>query len=201
MTPKALVRWQETPLEGWKRLPPDHPIYSEGPSITFLRRTPGQLPQKAIVFPQTDSPSDLEFEPDDESDDESDDDSSSAHKCPYCQKEDSCEHLLLLVDLTFRNAGNGALFDKFEARWREIRDEFRDEFGECYDFDEGKFFDELLDDVSRLSDAENFWDFEGGPGQSCSYHAFYCQNDISIKKAIDTFYVRSEEKPVSSDTD
>ena len=162
-----------------------------------MRRTPGQLPQKAIVFPQTDSPSDSEFEPDDESDD----DSSSAHKCPYCQKEDSCEHLLLLVDLTFRNAGNGALFDKFEARWREIRDEFRDEFGECYDFDEGKFFDELLDDVSRLSDAENFWDFEGGPGQSCSYHAFYCQNDISIKKATDTFYVRSEEKPVSSDTD
>ena len=195
MTRKASVRWQET--FSFKPLPPDHPIYSEGPSITFLRRTPKQLPQKAIVFPQTDSPSDSEFEPDDESDD----DSSSAHKCPYCQKEDSCEHLLLLVDLTFRNAGNGALFDKFEARWREIRDEFRDEFGECYDFDEGKFFDELLDDVSRLSDAENFWDFEGGPGQSCSYHAFYCQNDISIKKAIDTFYVRSEEKPVSSDTD
>jgi hypothetical protein len=196
MTQKASVRWQETLSEGWKIAGPDHPIYSEGPSITFLRRTPKQSQQKDIVFPQTDSPSDLEFEPDDESDD----DSSSAFKCPYCQKEDSCEHLLLLVNLTFRNAGNGALFDKFEARWREIRDEFRDEFGERYDFDEGKFFDELLDDVSRLSDAENFWDFEGGPGQSCSYHAFYCQNDISIKKAIDTFYVRSEEKPVSSDT-
>ena len=58
MTPKALVRWQETPLEGWKKAGPDHPIYSEGPSITFLRRTPKQSPQKAIVFPQTDSPSD-----------------------------------------------------------------------------------------------------------------------------------------------
>ena len=60
MTQKALLdRWRnEPPLEGWKRLPPDHPIYSEGPSITFLRRTPGQLQQKDIVFPQTDSPSD-----------------------------------------------------------------------------------------------------------------------------------------------
>ena len=58
MTPEALERWLETPLEGWKKAGPDHPIYSEGPSITFLRRTPGQLPQKAIVFPQTDSPSD-----------------------------------------------------------------------------------------------------------------------------------------------
>ena len=190
MTPEALARWEAAPSR-FKVLPPDHPIYSEGPSITFLRRTPKQLQQKDIVFPQTDSPSDLEFEPDDESDD----DSSSAHKCPYCQKEDSCEHLLLLVNLTFRNAGNGPLFDKFEARWREIQHEYGD------DFDESEFFDELLNDVSGLSDAENFWDFEGGPGQSCSYHAFYCQNDISIKKAIDTFYVRSEEKPVSSDTD
>ena len=57
MTQKASVRWQET-SRFFKPLAPDHPIYSEGPSITFLRRTPGQLPQKAIVFPQTDSPSD-----------------------------------------------------------------------------------------------------------------------------------------------
>ncbi len=44
MTQKASVRWQETPLEGWKKAGPDHPIYSEGPSITFLRRTPKQSP-------------------------------------------------------------------------------------------------------------------------------------------------------------
>ena len=60
MTQKASVRWQDRLPEGFKVLPPDHPIYSEGPSITFLRRTPGQLPQKAIVFPQTDSPNDLD---------------------------------------------------------------------------------------------------------------------------------------------
>ncbi len=56
MTQKALMdRWRdEPPLEGWKRAGPDHPIYSEGPSITFLRRTPKQSQQKDIVFPQTD---------------------------------------------------------------------------------------------------------------------------------------------------
>ena len=58
MTQKASVRWQETLSEGWKIAGPDHPIYSEGPSITFLRRTPKQSQQKDIVFPQTDSPSD-----------------------------------------------------------------------------------------------------------------------------------------------
>ncbi len=56
MTPEALAHWEAT--SSFKTLPPDHPIYSEGPSITFLRRTPKQLPQKDIVFPQTDSPSD-----------------------------------------------------------------------------------------------------------------------------------------------
>ena len=58
MTQKKLDRWQDKVLKDWPRLPPDHPIYSEGPSITFLHRTPKQSPQKAIVFPQTDSPSD-----------------------------------------------------------------------------------------------------------------------------------------------
>ncbi len=54
MTQKASVRWQDSLPEGFKTLPPDHPIYSEGPSITFLRRTPKQSQQKDIVFPQTD---------------------------------------------------------------------------------------------------------------------------------------------------
>ena len=57
MTPEALARWEAAPSR-FKVLPPDHPIYSEGPSITFLRRTPKQSQQKDIVFPQTDSPSD-----------------------------------------------------------------------------------------------------------------------------------------------
>ena len=57
MTQKASVRWQET-SRFFKPLPLDHPIYSEGPSITFLCRTPKQSQQKDIVFPQTDSPSD-----------------------------------------------------------------------------------------------------------------------------------------------
>ena len=58
MTQKKLDRWQDKVLKDWPTLPPDHPIYSEGPSITFLHRTPKQSPQKAIVFPQTDSPND-----------------------------------------------------------------------------------------------------------------------------------------------
>ena len=31
---------------GFKRLPPDHPIFSEGPTITFLRHVPQELKQQ-----------------------------------------------------------------------------------------------------------------------------------------------------------
>jgi hypothetical protein len=42
---------------GWKPLPPDHPIFSEGPSITFLSDSPRQSPAKATTSPLGASPS------------------------------------------------------------------------------------------------------------------------------------------------
>ena len=50
MTQEKLVRWQDSLLDGFKKLPPDHPIYSEGPSITFLRpQPPKHLPKLRIL--------------------------------------------------------------------------------------------------------------------------------------------------------
>jgi hypothetical protein len=43
---------------GIKWAGPDHPVYSEGPSITFSSRTPKQSQQKAIVSLPTSSPTD-----------------------------------------------------------------------------------------------------------------------------------------------
>jgi hypothetical protein len=34
---------------GWPQLPPDHPIYSEGPSITFVSHPPERAPAKATT--------------------------------------------------------------------------------------------------------------------------------------------------------
>jgi len=53
MTPELMARLE---ARGFKRLPPDHPIYSEGPSITFSSRTPKPSDQKAIVSLPIDSP-------------------------------------------------------------------------------------------------------------------------------------------------
>ena len=40
--------------------------------------------------------------------------------CPYCNSEDSCEHLLLQVDLTFRDAVGGELYELFRKKWFSI---------------------------------------------------------------------------------
>lgn len=43
---------------GWKMAGPEHPVYSEGPSITSSSRTPDLSDQKAIVSLPIDSESD-----------------------------------------------------------------------------------------------------------------------------------------------
>jgi hypothetical protein len=43
---------------GWTPAPPDHPVYSEGPSITFSSRTPKRSEPKVIDSPLNGSPKD-----------------------------------------------------------------------------------------------------------------------------------------------
>lgn len=103
--------------------------------------------------------------------------------CPFCNSEDDCDHLLLRVDLTFRYAVSGALYSDFRAKWGDILDENT----ESDDFDEGEAFSSLLDHVVCLADAESYSEFEGGPGQSSDYQAFYCSSKKSISKALATW--------------
>ena len=93
---KALAKEWGIPM-----LPPDHPIYSEGPQITLSSHTRAQSPGKAIVsLPKST---------------ESEDDGESDNMCSYCNIEDDCEHLLLSVDVTFRQAGGGELYERLIA--------------------------------------------------------------------------------------
>lgn len=103
--------------------------------------------------------------------------------CPYCDSEDLCDHLLLLVDLTFKDVIGGALNDAFRAKWHAILDEN----SERDDFNENEAFLVLLDDVSCLADEQRYWEFEGGPGQSSDYQAYFCHSTESISKALATW--------------
>ena len=98
---------------------------------------------------------------------------------PFCNSEDSCEHLLLQVDLTFRDAVGGVIYEAFREKWFSILDANEDN----EDFDEGEAFERLLEDVACLADAENCWEFEGGPGQSCNYQAYFCSSKKTIAGA------------------
>lgn len=93
----------------------------------------------------------------------------AAESCPYCRSRQGCSHLLLRVDTTFRSAEGGALQARFNERWSATSARGQSDPG----FDERGAFDELLESVGQLADAERSWDVEGGPGQSSGYLAYF----------------------------
>ena len=114
--------------------------------------------------------------------DQSDDDPyAGLPRCPYCLSEDDCEHLLLLVDITFRTAEGGILMDRFNARWHELCEAGGDSF------DEYEPFNTLLEDVDRLAERQIEYDFEGGPGMSSSYVGYYIKTLEKSKEALSKF--------------
>jgi hypothetical protein len=100
--------------------------------------------------------------------------------CPYCDSENDCEHLLLRMDLTFREFQGGALAGAFEERWTLIMEEN----SENDDFDERETFDNLLWDVISLADCERYWESDGGPGMSSNYQAYFSENAEAAKIAV-----------------
>ena len=89
---------------------------------------------------------------------------SRENECPYCGSDEKCKHLLLIVDLTFREAGSGVLYEEFTKAWNKITDNYEDT-----DFDESEEFNKLLEDVEDISEATSYEVIEGGPGMSSEY--------------------------------
>jgi len=128
--------------------------------------------------PMPDEDRDDEYE--DEHDDEHDDEEGS-RECPYCRSEETCPHLLLTVDKTFRTAEGGVLMDAFNARWNVLVDKGGQRF------DEYSAFVELLERVASLSDAETEHRHDGPPGMSSAYLSFYAGSDGKMKAAVRRF--------------
>jgi len=97
-------------------------------------------------------------------------DEDGARRCPYCSSSNDCEHLLLLVDRTFRTAEGGALMRVFDERWSDLCEKGGD------DFDERQPFEDLLEEVDSSSDYSADFDFDGGPGMSSSYSIYYVKS-------------------------
>ena len=110
--------------------------------------------------------------------------------CPFCASADDCEHLLLVVDLTFRTSDGGDLFEAFDDRWRAISDHESD------DFDEEERFNDLLEEVDSLSDVSLDYVIEGGPGMTSQYRVYFCSSLERVEAAV----VRFEEGTREVDT-
>lgn len=117
--------------------------------------------------------------------DEDDEGTTDENVCPFCASIFGCEHLLLLVDLTFRTSDEGALFKAFGDRWGAISDR------EDNDFDEGDIFNDLLKKVDSLSDDSLTYIFEGGPGMTSEYGMYFCSSRERVESAVKRFEVAS----------
>lgn len=110
-----------------------------------------------------------------------DEDEDESHKCPYCSSSDSCPHVLLVVDKTFRIAEGGALMDAFNDRWSKLCDEGGD------DFDESEPFAELLEEVDCYANSSADFDISGGPGRSSGYVIFYVVSADKAQEVLTRF--------------
>jgi hypothetical protein len=106
--------------------------------------------------------------------------SDKSPKCPFCNSSNACEHLLLLVDKTFRSAEGGLLMNAFTHHWNAL-------FDEDEDMDEREVFDSLLEEVADVADAESNYDYEGGPGMSSDYAYYYIKSGEGAKELIERF--------------
>lgn len=91
-------------------------------------------------------------------------------ECPYCRKvNEECEHLMLVVDTTFREIGGGHLYTLANERLRQI-------FGDEEVENESERFADFLDEISSITTAEVEYEFDGGPGRCSGYINYYCED-------------------------
>ena len=119
-------------------------------------------------------------EPDDE--DKSTDDDGEV-RCPFCQTTENCDHFLLIVDRTFRTAEGGPIYDTFNSKWSD-RSANQPEDKE---FDERDAFEELLEEVDCLADAQIGSSQSSAAGMSSAYISFFCCSKKRTQSAVKKF--------------
>ncbi len=103
-------------------------------------------------------------------------------RCPFCDTTNNCDHLLLMVDQTFRHAEGGVLYEAFNAKWSKIVEDADDP-----DFYEHEPFEELLQEVDALADSELTASPDSAPGMSSTYSYYYCSSKKKTLAALKKF--------------
>ena len=103
--------------------------------------------------------------------------------CPFCQATENCDHRLLVVDITFRTANGGLLFEAFDNKWSDLSEAH----SEDENFDESGTFEELLKEVEGLADAQIESSQSSAPGMSSAYVSFFCSTKKRTQVAVTKF--------------
>jgi hypothetical protein len=114
--------------------------------------------------------------------DENDDSDEMQMACPYCRATEACEHLLVKLDRTFREAIDGPLWKTFNSRWADTIEDADDP-----DFDEREIFENFIDDLRSISDVELIVSPESAPGMSSAYSLFFCSSKKKVSAAKKLF--------------
>lgn len=104
-------------------------------------------------------------------------------QCPFCGDKNICEHLLFVVDATFRDVLLGQLYEAFMKR----RDDLKLAEEGNPKFNEGQVFDDLLEEVKDLADAQINYGVDQMPGMSSAYQAYYCKTKDRTQAAVKKF--------------
>ena len=111
-------------------------------------------------------------------------------RCPFCDDKNVCEHLLFVIDATFRDALIGELYEAF----MKIRDDLKLAEEDNPKFNEGQVFDDLLEEVKELADAQINYGVDQMPGMSSAYQAYYCKTKERTQEAVEKFVDAANQK-------
>lgn len=104
-------------------------------------------------------------------------------RCPFCDDKNICEHLLFVVDATFRDAIDGELHEAFMKRLDDLKLAEEDN----PKFNEGQVFDDLLEEVKNLADTQINYGVDQMPGMSSALQSYYCRSNKRVQEAIKNF--------------
>lgn len=99
--------------------------------------------------------------------------------CPYCQSENGCVHLLLVVDRTFQTVEGGVLYEAFHDRLAGLPDDEAEEGS-------GAPFERLVLEVEELAEASDDYVMDS-PGMSSAYQTFYASSDAKAQAVVAVF--------------
>lgn len=122
------------------------------------------------------------------------DQNSDEARCPFCGKDPSCSHVLLVADISFGEFVRGRLCKAAEKKWCEVRDKQPEQPADPDDEFRPLTLDDFLDDVASISDTSGYHECDVHAGLSGRRRYFFCKDRESMSRAVARFTGKPRRK-------